>query len=208
MFKRLAIIQIILLTFQVVLYFGCEKFQHNPHNVERPIDRYIPFIPATAIIYSLWFPLIAVYPIALYYSSPLLYEKYMVIMVVEIILSVLCYLVYPTTFTRPVPPNSLWGKSMKLIYKASYKGLNCAPSLHCSSCFLIIFITLTCPNMSLALSLTFGIIAFLVVVSTLTTKQHTVIDLVSALFLFIVCLILYKFIPEGWFIPVMNFIKG
>lgn len=56
MLKKLILVQIILLSFQTVLYFGCEVFQRSIHDVERPVDDKIPFLPWTVLPYSFWFP--------------------------------------------------------------------------------------------------------------------------------------------------------
>lgn len=195
MLTKVIIVQIILLAFQIVMYFGCEKFQHNMHDVKRPIDDKIPFLPFTALPYSLWFPLIALFPLAVCFADFGYYWIYMSVMFLEIVISVICYMIYPTTFERPVPPDTFFGNAMKIIYKGSYRGLNCAPSLHCSSCYLIMYVAILCPNLPLVIKLVAVIVAVMIVISTMTTKQHTVIDVVSAFVLFVVCLLLGKLVP-------------
>lgn len=59
MLKKLILVQGILLSFQTVLYFGCEFFQRSIHDVKRPVDDKIPFLPWTVLPYCFWFPLIA-----------------------------------------------------------------------------------------------------------------------------------------------------
>lgn len=139
MLKKLILVQGILLSFQTVLYFGCEFFQRSIHDVKHPVDDKIPFLPWTVLPYCLWFPLIAFYPFVVFRTDPYSYCSYLMTMVMEIVLSVVCYLIYPTSFQRPVPPAGFWGNFMKFVYRGSYRGLNCAPSLHCSSCFLVIY---------------------------------------------------------------------
>lgn len=199
MLKKLVVIQAVLLFFQIILYFGCEYFQKNFHDVKRPIDDKIPFIEWTAIPYSFWFPLIALYPICLYYGDSKMYVTYITTMFLEIVISVIIYMIYPTTFKRPVPSDKLSGKLMAIIFKGSYRGVNCAPSLHCSSCYLIIYTAiLSMHNMTGYISI---VVAIMIVISTMTTKQHTLIDVLTAIPLFVVCLIIGKFIP-------FNFLLG
>ena len=193
MLVRLVIIQTVLLIFQIVLYFGCEYFQKNFHDVKRPIDDKIPFIEWTCIPYSFWFPLIALYPICLYYSDKNMYVTYITTMFLEIVISVIIYMIYPTTFKRPVPSNKLSGKLMALIFKGSYRGVNCAPSLHCSSCYLIIYTALL--SMHNIVGYVSIVVAIMIVLSTMTTKQHTIIDVISAIPLFILCLFIGRFFP-------------
>lgn len=189
MLGRLVLYQILLLLCQSVLYFGCERYQKNFHNVERPIDKYIPFIPFTSLFYCMWFPLIALFPISLFYADSVMYYLYMRSMLCEIIISVFCYMIYPTTFERPVPPDTFWGRIMKLVYKGSYRGLNCAPSLHCSSCFLITYMACVCLGMPFLLRIIVITISTLIVVSTMTTKQHTIIDVITAVPVFAVSIL-------------------
>lgn len=61
MFKKLILVQGILLALQTLLYFGCEFFQSKIHNVKRPVDDKIPFLPWTVLPYCFWFPMIAFY---------------------------------------------------------------------------------------------------------------------------------------------------
>ena len=206
MFKKLILVQVILLSFQTVLYFGCEFFQRGIHDVKRPVDDKIPFLPWTVLPYCFWFPLIAFYPLAVFQTDPYSYCGYLMTMVVEVVLSVVCYLIYPTSFQRPVPPDGFWGNFMKFIYRGSYKGLNCAPSLHCSSCFLVIYVSCTCAGMNLGVRIFTILIAVMIVLSTLTTKQHTLIDVLTAVLLFGISRILGILLTVRYFVPILTFI--
>lgn len=141
MLKKLILIQGILLSFQTVLYFGSEFFQSKIHDVKRPVDDKIPFLPWTVLPYCFWFPLIVFYPLVVFRTDPYSYCSYLMTMVMEIMISVVCYLIYPTSFQRPVPPNDFWGNFMKFIYHGSYRGAElCAKSallqlLPCNLCF-------------------------------------------------------------------------
>ena len=206
MFKKLVLVQCILLFFQILLYFGCEFFQNKIHNVKRLIDDKIPFLPWTVLPYCFWFPLIAFYPLVVFRIDPYSYCGYLITMVIEIVLSVMCYLIYPTSFQRPVPPDGFWGSCMKFVYHGSYRGLNCAPSLHCSSCFLVICVSFTCMGMSLWIRIFTISIAVMIVLSTLTTKQHTLIDVLTAVPLFLISRILGILLTTRYFISILTFI--
>lgn len=193
--RRLILAQAILLGGQCLLYFGVEALEGPPHNVERGIDRRIPFAPAWVYIYVLWFPLIALFPLALYFASPLHYGRYMTAMAADIVLSLICYLAYPTTFRRPVPPMSATGLVMRLVYRGSYKGLNCAPSMHCSMCYIVLAMALVSPGLPLPVRGIAVILSALIVLSTLYTKQHVLIDALSALPLAALCWGLGRLFP-------------
>lgn len=206
MFKKLILVQGILLALQTLLYFGCEFFQSKIHDVKRPVDDKIPFLPWTVLPYCFWFPMIVFYPLIVFRTDPHSYCGYLTTMVMEIVLSIVCYLIYPTSFQRPVPPDGFWGKFMKFVYHSSYRWLNCAPSLHCSSCFLVICVSFTCAGMSLWVRGFTVSIAIMIVLSTLTTKQHTLIDVLTAVPLFLISRILGNLLTIRFFTPVLKFV--
>ena len=206
MFKKLILVQGILLSLQTLLYFGCEFFQSKIHDVKRPVDDKIPFLPWTVLPYCFWFPMIVFYPLIVFRTDPHSYCGYLTTMVMEIVLSIVCYLIYPTSFQRPVPPDGFWGKFMKFVYHSSYRGLNCAPSLHCSSCFLVICVSFTCAGMSLWVRVFTVSIAIMIVLSTLTTKQHTLIDVLTAVPLFLISRILGILLTIRYFTPILTFV--
>ena len=206
MFKKLILVQGILLAFQTLLYFGSEFFQSKIHNVKRSVDDKIPFLPWTVLPYCFWFPMIAFYPLIVFRTDPCSYCGYLMTMVMEIVLSVVCYLIYPTSFQRPAPPDGFWGNFMKFVYHGSYRGLNCAPSLHCSSCFLVISVSFTCAGMSLWVRVFTVSIAIMIVLSTLTTKQHTLIDVLTAVPLFLISRILGILLTIRYFTPILTFV--
>lgn len=88
MFKKLILVQVILLSFQTLLYFGCELFQSRIHDVKRPVDDKIPFLPWTVLIYCFWFPLIAFYPLIVFRTDPYSCCAYLMTMILEVVLSV------------------------------------------------------------------------------------------------------------------------
>lgn len=182
--KNVIIRQIIILIFQVVLYFGCEFFQKNPKNMDLPIDKKIPALAYFALIYVLWFPLIAIFPISLFKASKNLHELYVICWIIDIVISVIIYLAYPTTCTRPNDLENIKGGWMlKILYKFSYKGLNCSPSMHCSISTLVLIFTLTASTMPINLRIIYSTTSLGIILSTLFTKQHVLIDLVNGVLL-------------------------
>lgn len=192
---RLILTLAALLLGQIVLYFGCECFQKRMHNVLCPLDAHIPLIEGSVLIYMLWFPMIVLLPLYLYSLAPMAYGVYYTAMALEVVVSVACYLIYPTTFTRPVPSDRPMGRLLKAVYKGSFRGVNCAPSLHCSSCYLAIFCALTAADMPLPVRLLVLLVAGSITVSTMTTKQHAVIDAVTAIPVAVGCWLLGRAFP-------------
>ena len=192
---KLLFAEILILGLQTLLYFGVEAFEGKPHNVAKKIDGHIPFVPAFVYIYVLWFPLILLFPLALFQADPMAYARYQTAIVLDIALSLFCYLVYPTSFARPKAPNTVSGRAMKLVFRGSYKGLNCAPSMHCSMCYLVLHFVGSTSGLPLAVTAIAAPIALGIVISTLFTKQHVVIDVLSAIPLAAVCILIGNRLP-------------
>lgn len=189
MIKQLFIVQVILLSFQVITYFGCELLQHNPHNVKRSIDDRVPLKPAWVYVYVMWFPLIFFFPFYLYFMSEKHYIIYMIAILTDIVLSTIIYVAYPTSFDRKKPDKDFFGKSLQFIYIFSFKGYNCAPSMHCSMCFIIMALTMLCPGIPLLIKLALIGLSIAIVMATQFTKQHVLIDATTGLIIAIVAVI-------------------
>lgn len=90
-----------------------------------------------------------------------------------------CFLIFPTTNTRPViEGNSIWEELMRLLYRMDAAD-NLFPSIHCLTSWFCVVATrgnARVPGWYKTFSVLF---ALSVCVSTLTTKQHVVIDAVA-----------------------------
>lgn len=176
--------QALMLLTQGLLYFGSEIFQKNPHDISTDFDQKIPVIPLFTYIYILWFPVIALFPIHLYQTSPPLYKAYMVTWMIELGISTIIYMAYPTSFTRPRNVKDYpGGWLLKIVYHFSYKGLNCMPSMHCSMCAMVLFFTFLAPGLALPLKLIYTLLPLGILLSTVFTKQHVILDLVTGVLL-------------------------
>lgn len=180
--------QILLLSIQAALYFGVQIFEGHVHDVYRKADDKIPFIPSMVFIYVQWFPLIALFPLMLLYYSYSGYLWHMIALSLDILLSCTVYLLYPTSFARPNPGHSRSGRIMRFVYRADFKGKNCMPSMHCSMCFLMI---LSCAartsHMPVPIEIGVIILCCLIVASTVLTKQHVILDVVSGIGMAVLC---------------------
>ena len=202
---KVLLAEILLLGLQTLLYFGVEAFEGKPHNVAKKIDGHIPFVPAFVYIYVLWFPLILLFPLALFQANPMAYARYQTAILLDIALSLVCYLVYPTSFSRPEAPDTVSGRAMKLVFRGSYKGLNCAPSMHCSMCYLVLHFVGATPGLPPAVAAIAVPVALGIVISTLFTKQHVLIDALTALPLAAVCILIGNRLP---FTALLHWILG
>lgn len=143
-------------------------------------DRSIPLIPDTLWIYiSEYFLFAAVYIVSKDYEN---LNKYLYSFFFMQVLAVTIFWAWPTTYPRddfPIPTDTFW--LTKIVFESLRQTdtpANCCPSLHVSSVFLSSFVYLDEQRKKFPL---FFIWAFLVGLSTLTTKQHYIIDVASGL---------------------------
>ena len=178
---KLIIIQAAVLLLQIILYFGSERFQHVFHNPQCRLDERIPRIPAFVYPYVLWFPLIVIFPIGLYYFSPGNWVALQIAWIFCVVVSVAAYLAFPTTFQRQELGQGTTERLLALVYKTSYRGVNCAPSLHCSTSMMIAFVAVATGQMPWWLRTIFVLISVSIVLATQFTKQHALLDLLTAI---------------------------
>jgi membrane-associated phospholipid phosphatase len=163
-----------------LLYLVSNHYSFSPPR-ELPLtalDRAIPFVPYTVWIYmSEWVFFVAVYVAA---RDVVNLNKYLYSFFAQQALAVLIFMVWPTTYPRglfPLPD------SLERVTYAAFSALrladaptNCCPSLHVSSVFLSSFIFLD--DRRARFPWFFGW-ATAIALSTLTTKQHYVVDVVT-----------------------------
>lgn len=178
---KLTIIQAVILVIQIILYFGSERFQHVFHNPQRRIDARIPRIPAFVYPYVLWFPLIVIFPIGLYYFSPGNWVALQIAWIFCVVVSVVAYLAYPTSFQRQELGQGTTERLLALVYKTSYRGVNCAPSLHCSTSMMIAFVAVVTNQMPWWLRVISVLVSLAIILATQFTKQHVLLDLLTAI---------------------------
>ena len=144
-----------------------------------------------AAVGTVAFALLFGVPLLLNIAAPELCLKYMLAHCIDQLLSNVIYLIYPTTFERPVPPkDGLTGFVIGTVYSANHRFLNCAPSVHCSVSFLFAFAALAASMLPLWLRLVIVVWSLTIVASTLFVKQHKIIDAVTALPTAAVCWLL------------------
>lgn len=146
------------------------------------LDRAIPFLPNTVWIYlSEYLFFITIYLSA---RDMVNLNKYVYSFIALQTTSVLIFVLWPTTFPRelfPLPEDL--NAPTYFIFSALRQldtPVNCCPSLHVSSVFLSSFIFLDEQQKKFPLFFFWGAA---IALSTLTTKQHYFVDVLSGLFM-------------------------
>jgi membrane-associated phospholipid phosphatase len=142
------------------------------------VDQAIPFIPETVWIYNsdmILFP--AAYLVS---NSMTVLSRYLYSFLFVLLISVAIFLFWPTIYPRdlfPLPPTlDTWTAKTFNHLRNVDTPANCLPSLHVSMSYLAAFIYLDHQREKFAFFFTW---ATLVALSTLTTKQHYLADVVT-----------------------------
>lgn len=146
------------------------------------IDRIVPFIPHTFWVYVSEYIFFA----AVYITSKDMVNlnKYFYSFLVLQAVSVAIFWAWPTTYPRelfPLPPDldPITAFSFGSL-RAADSPANCCPSLHVSSVYLSCFIFLDEQRQKFPFFFFWGTA---IAASTLTTKQHYLVDVISGFFL-------------------------
>jgi membrane-associated phospholipid phosphatase len=147
------------------------------------VDLHTPFLPYTVFIYiSEYFYFAAVYILLDNYDN---INKYLYSFFFMQVVSCTIFMIYPTAYPRgdyPIPTDLPVFVQSTWTWLRSMDGPgNCFPSLHVSSVFLSAFVYWTGNQKKLFWF--FIVWATLITLSTLTTKQHYLADIISAILL-------------------------
>ena len=153
------------------------------HNIESSLDLRLPFVPQFLIIYFGCYVFWAVnYILAARQEREQVY-RFFTADIISRCVCLMIFLAYPTTNTRPVIEGSgFWDLLTGWLYSIDAAD-NLFPSIHCLVswfCFLAVKGQKKIPIWYKAVSF---ILAVLVFLSTLFTKQHVIVDVAGGIFL-------------------------
>ena len=192
--RRLLWLVIILLA--LALYFPINRIVHDGGQLSLPIDQIIPLYPPAVVPYLLGDVLFVAFPIwAAVRARPREFEAYMVSILLATAVSYVVYLVLPTFVTRPeITSTDVFSKAIVILYNAD-RAHNAAPSGHTLYTVLsFLYLGRWKPNFRPILIA----VTALILASTLLTRQHYVLDLVSGLALAILAYAAGRFTQKKW----------
>lgn len=170
-----------LLILQLLVYSGTKPLMAGFHHYDFTMawDQKIPFVPWTISIYVLSYLFWVVNSILGVRYDKTLAFRYLCADALAKFVSLLFFVLLPTTCTRAnLDGNSIWLPLVRLIYAADTPD-NLFPSLHCLMswlCWLNIRRQSCIPKSYRLFSLVFALLIF---VSTLTTRQHVLVDVIG-----------------------------
>lgn len=144
------------------------------------LDAKIPLLPWTVLIYNSWAPLILVLALFHFLSDRQLYRRYVFTMIIGQLMADLTFPFFQTVIPRPheqvFAATDIFSKILAITYRAdnNYCGF---PSIHVILCTLTIFFIWKLKDAPgwLKVLVTFYFTA--VAITTVTTKQHVVLDI-------------------------------
>ena len=174
------LVSIGLVIYQTVFFFATRIFQNNPHVVGNIIDTKIPFIKYFIVPYYIWFFMIFFIPYYLYIKDKDKLIQYIITYAICVIVANIIFVAYPSTVIRPeIKITDLFSFLTWFIYFIDNPALNCFPSMHCAISMLFILTINSSKKTTNKCKIIVTIISILIMISTLYTKQHVFIDLVS-----------------------------
>lgn len=178
-----------------LVYSGARIIAHNWHHYDMttPLDQLVPFVPWTITIY---FGCYAFWGVNYWLCANQDENMRNRFFLADILAKSVCFVLFlaiPTTNIRPIiSNNSLWGNLMRFLYKIDDAD-NLFPSIHCLVswlCWIGVRKRKDIPTFYRWLSLVFAVA---VCISTLTTRQHVIADVIGGVVLAEICYIITGF---------------
>jgi membrane-associated phospholipid phosphatase len=186
-----------LFSFYFLSYFLIQSVITSGHNLLTSLDQLIPFVPEFIWIYHTLIPVFIITTMILIERKSVFYTAFFSVLLASIVMN-LFYIYFPVTYPRDMwqlTEPSLSGFFVELTRRVDGAN-NAFPSGHVTlSCLLTLLIGLT--NFAKRynwLQPLYAVWAILIAASTLTLKQHFIVDVVSGIILALMCYLLMKFI--------------
>lgn len=187
--KSIAIVMLV----QATIYFLIKVFLGNYNIITSFID--VPLVKWFVYFYDSWYPVIAINAFIIYCNDFDNYKSLLYTMLLGALISHITFLIYPTMLVRPeIEVHNLTDLILDITYKTDTPAVNCLPSVHCLFCFIGMYYILKTKKLKNEYKSLMIIYLFLIVLSTLFTKQHIVEDIILAfIYSVIAILVVYKF---------------
>ena len=181
---------IITLLLQAINYFLIGNLVRDYKILETNIN--FPLIKWFIYIYNSWYPFVILTSYLIYKNNVDLYKKLIFKMLLSFLLADLTFIIYPTGVIRPeFPTLTITDFVINTTYYLDNPPINCLPSLHALVCYLLIYYIKKTKYKTIS-KISIIIYLILIILSTLFTHQHILIDLIFALIYLIIAMIIIK----------------
>ena len=192
--RRLSWLIIILLSLAV--YFPINRLASGGWALFLPIDKLIPLYPQALIPYLFGSLLFLSFPIyAAIYSRKTEFEAYVISFITATFISYIIYIAFPTYVIRPeITSQEYFHRAIILLYHNDFPH-NATPSGHTFYTIItLLYINRWKPKLQI---ISFSI-AFLIIASTLFTKQHYLLDILTGLILGFLAFLIGRYIQSKY----------
>ena len=181
---------IITLLLQAINYFLIGNLVSDYKILETNIN--FPLIKWFIYIYNSWYPFVILTSYLIYNNNVDLYKKLIFTMLLSFLLADLTFIIYPSGVIRPeFPTLTITDFVINTTYYLDNPPINCLPSLHALVCYLLIYYINKTKYKTIS-KISIIIYLILIILSTLFTHQHILIDLIFALIYLIIAMIIIK----------------
>ncbi|BBM85992.1 phosphatase PAP2 family protein [Candidatus Uabimicrobium amorphum] len=177
-----ALIGITVMLFFQIVYFLIQYYVEPAYDLQTSLDKKIPFLPWTVIIY------LAIYPFILAVVLLIDVKDFMRVIAIYLLTCAtgwLFFIFFPAAITRPsltTIDNKIWYFVYSWIHHLDAT-TNTFPSLHVAASWVTALILWRRKTLFFAASC----VATLISLSTLTTKQHFIYDVIGGFVLAVIC---------------------
>lgn len=154
---------------------------------ELPVDAFVPFCEHFVVFYCAWYPLLIGLGLYLLFRDSAVYRRYMKYLAITFLVSAVVWFLLPTAQSlRPVvfPRDNIFSDIMAGLYSID-TNTNVLPSVHVVGSVGAALAAWDCPHLRQRkwICPTITVLSILICASTLFTKQHAVLDLLTGLIL-------------------------
>lgn len=166
-----------------LVYWGSRIITGNMYHYDLSIgiDRMLPFVPEMIVPYVLAYVAWIIGFIVIGRESREVCYEVMTGEQIAKIICLVCFIVMPTTITRPeITGSGISSTLSQLIYNADSPD-NLFPSIHCLESWLCFRGSIRCKKVGKCYRIVMFIAAILVFASTVLVKQHVFIDIIGGI---------------------------
>lgn len=193
-FKFLPIYSILPICLYIFIYCFCyfgagfiiKHYHLKIHYLGSYIDNYIPYITLFVIPYCIFYIYIILGPILVARYNEYFFYRFILAGIIGSVIGAISFLIKPTYVVIPqlIPENFL-DHILIFLRSGDYIGRAC-PSFHCFLSTLVFISIASIYNIKYKLKVKSFIITSLIILATLFTKQHVIIDSISGVLLAVI----------------------
>ena len=150
------------------------------------IDNYIPYISLFVIPYCIYYIYIILSPILIARCNEYFFYRFILAAIIGSLIGGITFLIKPSCAVKDLALNQGFFDNILLFLRQYDKNVACCPSFHCFLSALICIAISSVQNIKNELKIRFYIVSGFIILSTLFTKQHVIIDCIVGILLSVI----------------------